>query len=66
VISLKSIIVETTEGDFQVDTHVVKGKSFTGVERKFKGEHIVAILKIDEDQFMVFVETEWRQEMSLQ
>ena len=58
MISLKSIIVETTEGDFQVDTHFVKAKSFTGVERKFKGEHIVAILKVDEDQFMVFVETE--------
>ena len=56
--SLKAIILETTDGDYQVDTHVVKGKSFTGVERKFKGEHIVAILKIDEDQFMVFVETE--------
>jgi hypothetical protein len=55
---LKSIILETTEGDFQVDTHVVKAKSFTGVERKFKGEHIVAILKIDEDEFMVFVEIE--------
>jgi len=55
---LKSIILETTEGDFQVDTHVVKAKSFTGVERKFKGEHIIAILKIDEDQFMVFVEIE--------
>ncbi len=56
--SLKSIILETTDGDFQVDTHVVKAKSFTGVERKFKGEHIVAILKVDEDQFIVFVETE--------
>ena len=66
MISLKSIIVETTEGDFQVDTHVVKAKSFTGVERKFKGEHIVAMLKIDEDQFMVFVEIEWRQKVSLQ
>ena len=55
---LKSIILETTDGDIQVDTHVVKGKSFTGVERKFKGEHIVAILRVDEDQFMVFVETE--------
>ena len=55
---LKSIILETTEGDFQVDTHVVKAKSFTGAERKFKGEHIVAILKGDVDEFMVFVETE--------
>jgi len=56
--SLKSIILETTDGDFQVDTHFVKAKSFTGVERKFKGEHIVAMLKVDEDQFIVFVETE--------
>tara|TARA_R100001143_G_C3352213_1_gene130201 strand:- start:1554 stop:1730 length:177 start_codon:yes stop_codon:yes gene_type:complete len=56
--SLKAIILETTDGDYQVDTHVVKAKSFTGAERKFKGEHIIAILKIDEDQFMVFVEIE--------
>ena len=55
---LKSIILETTDGDIQVDTHVVIAKSFTGAERKFKGEHIIAILKIDEDQFMVFVEIE--------
>lgn len=58
MISLKSIILETTDGDFQVDTHVVKAKSFTGAERKFKGEHIIAILKIDEGEFMVFVEVE--------
>ena len=56
--SLKSIILETTDGDYQVDTHVVKAKSFTGAERKFKGEHIIAILKIDEGEFMVFVEVE--------
>jgi len=45
--SLKSIILETTDGDFQVDTHFVKAKSFTGVERKFKDQHIVAILRLD-------------------
>ena len=56
--SLKAIILETTDGDYQVDTHVVKAKSFTGAERKFKGEHIIAILKIDEGEFMVFVEVE--------
>ena len=56
--SLKSIILETTDGDFQDDTQFVKAKSFTGVERKDKVEHIVAILKVDEDQFMVFVEIE--------
>lgn len=54
--SLKAIILETTDGDYQVDTHIVKAKSFTGVERKFKGKSIVAIIKIDEEEFMVFVE----------
>jgi len=56
--SLKAIILETTDGDYQVDTSIVTAKSFTGIERKFKDQNIIAILKIDEDQFMVFVEIE--------
>ena len=58
--SLKSIILETTDGDYQIDTHLVKMKTLTSIERKFKDQNIVAIIRIDEDQFMVFVEIEWR------
>jgi hypothetical protein len=54
--SLKSIILETTDEDFKVDIHTVKAKSFTGVERKLKGEHVIAILRIDDDKYMAFVE----------
>ena len=56
--SLKSIILETTHGDYQVNTHLVKMKSLASIERKFKGQNIIAIFRIDEDQFMVFVEIE--------
>ena len=58
--SLKSIILETTDGDYQIDTHLVKMKTLTSIERKFKDQNIVAIIRIDEDQFMVFVEIEWK------
>ena len=37
-------------------TPSVKAKSFTGVERKLKGREIVAILKVDENEFIAFVE----------
>ena len=56
--SLKSIILETTDGDYQIDTHLVKMKTLTSIEREFKDQNIVAIIRIDEDQFMVFVEIE--------
>ena len=56
--SLKSIILETTDGDYQIDTHLVKMKTLTSIERKFKDQNIVAIIRIDEDEFMIFVEIE--------
>jgi|TARA_B110000902_G_scaffold258220_1_gene327625 hypothetical protein len=56
--SLKSIILETTDGDYQIDTHLVKKKTLSSIEKKFKDQNIVAIIRIDEDQFMVFVEIE--------
>jgi hypothetical protein len=54
--SLKSIILETADEDIKVDLHTLKAKSFTGVERKLKGKHIIAILRIDDDKYMAFVE----------
>tara|TARA_R100000951_G_C2582004_1_gene162263 strand:- start:211 stop:384 length:174 start_codon:yes stop_codon:yes gene_type:complete len=54
--SLKSIILETADEDIKVDLHTLKAKSFTGVERKLKGKHIIAILRIDDDKYMAFIE----------
>ena len=45
--SLKSIILKTTDGDYQVNTHLVKMKSLASIERKFKGQNIIAIFRID-------------------
>jgi len=41
------LVIETTE---------VKAKSFTGAERKFKGKDVVAMVKIDDEKFLVFIE----------
>jgi len=53
---LKKLIIDSSDGEFVVKTPTVKAKSFTGAERKFKGKEIVAIIKISEDEFMVFIE----------
>ena len=53
---LKKIIIDSTDGEFVVETPIVKAKSFTGVERKLKGKEIVAIVKISEEDFLVFIE----------
>ena len=53
---ITKIIIDSTDGEFQIKTPLIDAKSFTGVERKLKGENIVAIVKIDDEKFMVFVE----------
>ena len=36
---LKKLIIDSSDGEFVVKTPTVKAKSFTGVERKLKGEN---------------------------
>jgi len=55
---LKSIILEGQDEDYQVDTPIVKAKSFAGAERKFKGKEVIGMIKISEDEVMVFVSEE--------
>jgi|TARA_R110000823_G_C15881095_1_gene495067 hypothetical protein len=52
---LKSIILQGQDEDYQVDTPIVKTKSFVSAERKFKGKEVIGMLKISEDEIMVFV-----------
>ena len=55
--ALKRIIFDSEEdGEMVIDTPTIKAKSFTGVERKLKGKEIVAILNINPNQFIAFVE----------
>ena len=53
---LKSITFDSTEGEFVIDTPTVEAKSFTGAERKMKGKNVIAMVKIDDNKFLVFVE----------
>jgi|TARA_R100001244_G_scaffold129028_1_gene100165 hypothetical protein len=53
---LKSIILETGEGDIKISTPIVEAKSFAGALRQFKGKDIQAIIKLEDDNYMVFIE----------
>jgi|TARA_R110000782_G_scaffold130390_1_gene222071 hypothetical protein len=55
-LKLKSITFDSTDEQFVIETTEVKAKSFTGAERKFKGKEVVAIVKIDDERFLVFIE----------
>ena len=45
-----------SDGDIDIRTEVVQAKSFTGVDRKFKNEHLIGVLKVEENTFIAFVE----------
>ena len=45
-----------SDGDIDIRTEIVKAKSLTGLDRKFKDEHLIGTLKLDENEYMVFVE----------
>ena len=52
---LKSLTIEGEDGDYKINTPIVKAKTFAGAKRKFKGKDIIGMIKISEDEFMVFV-----------
>ena len=52
---LKSLIIEGDDEDYKINTPVAKAKTFAGAEKKFKGQEIVGMVRLDEDEFMVFV-----------
>jgi hypothetical protein len=53
---LKSIILNTDDGDMEVSTPIVEARSFAGALKKFKNQEILAILKLEDDNYMVFIE----------
>tara|TARA_R100000734_G_scaffold18583_1_gene15760 strand:- start:137 stop:313 length:177 start_codon:yes stop_codon:yes gene_type:complete len=53
---LKQIKLVMSDGDIDIRTEVVQAKSFTGVDRKFKEEHLIGVLKVEENTFIAFVE----------
>ena len=52
--TLKHITLEEDNEEYTLLTPTVKAKTFSGAERKFKGKHIEAIIRLDEGSFMVF------------
>ena len=53
---LKSMLFRADDGDYNIILHYVSSKSYTGVDRKLKGENVVAIIKTDEGKFIALVE----------
>ena len=48
---IKSIIVDGDDGEHEINTSV----TFATAEKKFKGQEIVGMAKISENEIMVFV-----------
>jgi hypothetical protein len=53
---LKSIILNTNDDEIKVSTPVVEAQSFESAIKKFKDQEILAILKLEDDNYMVFIE----------
>ena len=54
---LKSITFDSTDEQLVIEASEIKAKSFTGAERKMKDEDVVAIVRKDNDTFLVFIES---------
>ena len=55
ILIAKNPPIEGEDEDYKIDTPIVKAKTFAGAERKFKGKDVVGMIRVDEDEFMVFV-----------
>jgi len=53
---LKSITIRTKGDDYFIKAVYVSVKNYSGVVRKLKGQNVIAIMKIDEEKFMAFIE----------
>jgi hypothetical protein len=53
---LKSIILNTNDDEIKISTPVVEAQSFESAIKKFKDQKILGILKLEDDEYMVFIE----------
>jgi hypothetical protein len=53
---LKSIILNTDDDEIKISTPVVEAQSFESAIKKFKDQKILGILKLEDDEYMVFIE----------
>lgn len=54
--NLQSIIIRTTDERYEIKAVILSVKNYSGVIRKLKGQNVIAIMKIDEEKFMAFIE----------
>jgi hypothetical protein len=53
---LKSIILNTNDDEIKISTPVVEAQSFESAIKKFKDQKILGILKLEDNEYMVFIE----------
>jgi hypothetical protein len=53
---LKSIILNTNDDEIKISTPVVEAQSFESAIKKFKDQEILGILKLEDNEYMVFIE----------
>jgi hypothetical protein len=53
---LREILFKTDEEDYKITTHFVVANTYLGVVRKLKRKNIVAIIKIEEGNFIALTE----------
>tara|TARA_R110002020_G_scaffold397816_1_gene607881 strand:+ start:1529 stop:1702 length:174 start_codon:yes stop_codon:yes gene_type:complete len=54
--NLESITIRTTDERYEIKAVILSVKNYSGVIRKLKGQNVIAIMKIDEEKFMAFIE----------
>ena len=52
--TLKRIVLESDDEEYTLLTSTIKARTFAGAEKKLKDKYIEAIIKIDNNSFMVF------------
>ena len=52
---IKSIIVDGDDGEHKINTPIVKSRTFATAEKKFKGQEIIGMARLSENEIMVFV-----------
>ena len=53
---LESITIRTSDERYEIKAVILSVKNYSGVIRKLKGQNVIAIMKIDEEKFMAFIE----------
>jgi|TARA_R100001460_G_scaffold30523_3_gene60287 hypothetical protein len=53
---LYKMTLDTSFGDFVIETLVIDAESFNEVETKLEDENVIGILKIGDNKFLAFIQ----------